>query len=177
MGLPQISHQALINEASRHKTWKSLETRLMDLIVSGQVLEYKHLGDKIEVQLDGTNKPVHLYVNPAAVKAQAVALTPASGFNEALDAVKRDGGSTAVMTKAEKIDKVVSRDPENGPRITQEPTKAPVGVVALIGRQTESYEAHARKLVVHTIRAVSPLLVSTESVVDAILDSWFRDSK
>ena len=168
MGQPQVSAQALINEASRHKTWESLEAQLMNLIVSGQVLEYQHMGDKISVTLDGTTRPVFLPVNPNAPKpVPAVVFEPDP---------EPKGGGVAVATKPKAKNTTIPAPTASVvPRTA--PKAAPVGVVALVGLKAETYESHVRRLVQFVLENHMGGSGKLKATIEAEVQDWFKSLK
>jgi hypothetical protein len=163
MPAPQVSHQALLNEAQRHKTWESLEATLMNLITTGQVLDYKHEGEFVTVTLNGTNRPVKL---PVSKKAPPKSEVSPDSFEEAPAASKT---ATAVLDRPKAAPKVVKP-----PKAAQKGVQAPVGVVALVGLRTESYDAHVRRIVRF---ALEPLGLPIESSVESCVQDWYESLK
>ena len=164
---PQVSAQALYNEAEKHKTWESLETCLMNLLTNGQVLDYEHNGDHVLVTLDGTTRPVKLLVNPNAPKPQPkpeATTVAAEAFEPAPE--PKGGVATKARPKA-------ALKPS---RAAVAPTGAPVGVVALVGLRTETYEVHVRRLVEHVMRRTLGVSKVDAAVESSLLD-WFQSLK
>lgn len=156
MGVPQVSPQALMNEAERHKSWESLEKCLVGLISTGQVLDYQVEKDFIAVTLNGTNRPVRIPVRPPAENA-----VPAESFEAAPET---KGGGTATAVKPAKAAK-------KAPARPVATVSAPVGVVALVGLKTESYEHHARRI------ADFFMSFPASVPVESRLQDWYRSLK
>jgi hypothetical protein len=157
MSVPQVSPQALFNEAAKHKTWEALEACLMNLITTGQVLDYKNEGTFVSVQLDGTNKPIRLPVRFPANPPEAATPTP-----EPVPAPE--------VKIAPKTALVTSQAP-SGLR------KTPVGVVALIGLKSEDYQAHARGLIRFALKPIGMAPEALEAQVESCWKDWSRSLK
>lgn len=155
MPIPQVSPQALFNEAERHKSWESLEACLTNLLTTGQVLDFKRHDDHVEVSLDGTNKPVKLPVRFPAKTAVA-----AAAFEEE------------------------KPEPKTAPKVAQKAAKAagkgiqtPVGVVALVGLKTESYDHHIRRLLKHVLYQHNVHQSDLDAETESSMQDWFKSIK
>ena len=156
MPIPQVSPQALFNEAERHKTWESLEACLTNLLTTGQVLDYKRHEDHVEVSLDGTNKPVRLPVRFPAKTAVA-----AAAFEEEAKPEAKAPPKTAV------------KPAKAAPKGSQ----APVGVVALVGLRTESYDTHVKRLLKHVLYEHGVHQRDLDAEVEKTMKGWFGSLK
>jgi hypothetical protein len=159
MPVPQVSPQALFNEAERHKSWESLEACLTNLLTTGQVLDYKKFDDHVEVALDGTNKPVKL-----PIRFPAKSAVPAGEFEE-----EKKPEPPVVKTAPKAAQKPV--------KAAGKAVQAPVGVVALVGLRTESYDAHLRRLLKHVLYERNVHQRDLDAEVEKTMQGWFRSLK
>ncbi len=155
MPIPQVSPQALFNEAERHKTWESLEACLTNLLTTGQVLDFKRHEDHVEVSLDGTNKPVKL---PVRFPVKAL--------------------------KADEFEEEKKPEAKAPPKTVQKPAKAapkgsqpPVGVVALVGLRTESYDTHVKRLLKYVLYEHGVHQRDLDAEVEKTAKGWFGSLK
>lgn len=156
MSLPQVSPQALFNEAERHKSWESLETCLTNLLTNGQVLDFKRHDEYVEVSLDGTNKPVRL-----PVRFPAKSAVPAAAFEEEAKPEAKSPPKTA----------------QKPARAAQKGVQAPVGVVALVGLRTESYDTHVKRLLKYVLYEHGVHQRDLDAETEKTMREWFRSLK
>ncbi len=132
-----MSPQELLHDAARYKTWASLESRLMDLMVSGTVIEFGQEGNgTVSVTLDGTTQPVKF--QPPLESQEPAPPAPAEPATPPPAAPK--------PSRKPRVAKPAKKRAQRAPA----PPTEPQGVV-IFGSgskmQTEGYAAHVRRLV------------------------------